>query len=261
MPRQPRSFRVEAIVLKHSDYGEADRFLSLYTRQRGKLRAIAKGVRKMRSRTAGHVEPFTRVSLQLATGRNLYIVTQAEAVDSYINLREDLALVGYASYVVEILDKFTYEEEENSAVFRLVARTLARLERGDEPELAVRYYEMRLLELLGFRPELHKCVVSEDVIKAEDQYFSAKLGGVVSPKHGKRLEGAGPVSMQALKYMRHFQRSSYKEATRAQVAPKVQRELETLMQHYITYLLERGLNSPSFLRRVRRDAAKTIDEA
>ena len=166
---------------------------------------------------------------------------------------EELALVGYASYVVEILDKFTYEEEENAAVFRLTADTLARLDRGGDSELVVRYYEIQLLELLGFRPQLHKCVVSEAEIKAEDQYFSAKLGGVVSPKHGKGLEGAMPVSMEALKYMRHFQRSSYQSATRATVAPKVQRELETLMQHYITYLLERGLNSPSFLRRVRRE--------
>ena len=253
MPRQPRSFRVEAIVLKHSDYGEADRFLSLYTRQRGKLRAIAKGVRKIRSRKSGHLEPFTLVSLQLATGRDLYIVSQAEAEDSYVNLREDLALVGYASYIVEILEKFTYEEEENTPIFRLLADTLARLDQGNEVELAVRYYEVQLLDLLGFRPELHKCVVSEAEIKPEDQYFSAKLGGVVSPNEGKKLEGAMPVSVEALKYMRHFQRSSYKEATRAKVAPPVQRELEVLMQHYITYLLERGLNSPTFLRRVRRE--------
>ena len=176
MPRQPRSFRVEAIVLKHSDYGEADRFLSLYTRQRGKLRAIAKGVRKMRSRQSGHLEPFTRVSLQLATGRNLYIVTQAEAVDSYINLREDLALVGYASYVVEILDKFTYEEEENRAVFRLVADTLARLERGDEAELVVRYYEMRLLELLAFLIYFHLVVyLLHLVVKKRNMSFTCYL--------------------------------------------------------------------------------------
>ncbi|MDH5506459.1 MAG: DNA repair protein RecO, partial [Anaerolineae bacterium] len=157
MPRPPRSFRVEAIVLKHNDYGEADRMLSLYTRQRGKLRAIAKGARKMRSRKAGHVEPFTRVSLQLAAGRSLYIVSQAETVDAYLPLREDLVRVGYASYVVELLDKFTYDEEENSAVFRLLADTLGRLSKADEAELAVRYYEMQLLDLLGFRPELQAC--------------------------------------------------------------------------------------------------------
>ena len=111
MPRPPRSFRAEAVVLKHSEFGEADRLLSLYTRQQGKLRAIAKGARKIRSRKAGHLEPFTRVSLLLARGRDMYIVTQAEAVDAYLPLREDLVSLGYASYVVELLDKFTYDEE------------------------------------------------------------------------------------------------------------------------------------------------------
>lgn len=254
MPREPRSFRVEAIVLKHSDFGEADRFLALYTRERGKLRAIAKGVRKTKSRKAGHLEPFTRTSVQLAAGRDLFIVSQAEAIDSYMKLREELALVGYASYCMEMLDKFTYEDEENRAVYRLTKDTLMRLNRGDEAELAVRYFEMQLLDLLGFRPELQKCVVSGAVIQPEDQYFSAKLGGVVSPKHGKGYEGGVPVSLEALKYMRHFQRSSYKDAQRAKVAPQVQREMEVLMQHYITYLLERGLNSPNFLRRVRKES-------
>ncbi|MBW8010335.1 MAG: DNA repair protein RecO [Chloroflexi bacterium] len=253
MPRQPRSFRVEAVILKHSDFGEADRLLSIFTRQRGKLRAIAKGARKMRSRKAGHIEPFTHVSLQLATGRNLYIVTQAEAIDTFSSLREDLVRVGYASYVVEILDKFTYDEEENAPLFRLLIKTLSRLSQDHEPELVVRYYDIRLLDLLGFRPELHKCVVSEAEIKPEDQFFSAALGGVVSPQHGKALEGAVPISIEALKYLRHFQRSSYKDATRAKIAPQVQRELEIVMQHYVTYLLERGLNTPSFLRRVRRE--------
>ena len=253
MPREMRSFRVEAVVLKHNDHGEADRMLTLYTRQRGKLRALAKGVRKVRSRKGGHVEPFTQVSLQLAKGRNWYIVSQAEAIETYPDLGQDLEGMGYASYVVELLDKFTLEEEENNGVFRLITNTLKRLDRGDDPHIAVRYYEINLLDLLGFRPELKKCVVSDEEIKAEDQYFSAALGGVISPEHGRGLAGAVPISMRALKYLRHFQRSTYKEAQRAQIAPEVANELEILMQHYITYLLERGLNSPSFLRRVRKE--------
>lgn len=260
MPRKPRSFRAEAVVLKHSEFGEADRLLTIYTRQQGKLRAIAKGARKVRSRKGGHVEPFTRVNLLLATGRDLYIVTQAEAVEMYPALRTDLPLLGYASYVMELLDKFTYDEEQNSGVYRLLVNTLKRLDEGQDAELVVRYYEIRLLDLLGFRPELNQCVVSEAEIKAEDQYFSARLGGAVSPQHGKRLEGAVPISMEALKYMRHFQRSSYAAATRAQMTPEVQRELEIVMQHYLTYLLERGLNSPTFLRRVRREASQSQPE-
>lgn len=251
MARPPRSFRVEAVVLKHNDHGEADRMLTIYSRERGKLRALAKGARKMRSRKAGHIEPFTRVSLLLAAGRNWYIVSQAEAVDTFNNLREDLETVGHASYIIELLDKFTYEEEENNGVYRLLSNTLTRLNRGDQTTVVLRYYEIRLLDLLGFRPELQNCVVSGEEIKAEDQYFSAALGGVINPANGRGYAGAVPVSMRALKYLRHFQRSSYQEALRAQVALEVQQELEVLMQHYLTYLLERGLNTPKFLRRVR----------
>ncbi|MFN2216684.1 MAG: DNA repair protein RecO, partial [Anaerolineales bacterium] len=96
---EQRSFRVEAVILKHSDWGESDRMLVIMTRQKGKLRAVAKGARKMRSRKAGHVEPFMHVSLQLARGKGPFIVTDAETIDAYQPLRDDLLLTGYASYV------------------------------------------------------------------------------------------------------------------------------------------------------------------
>jgi DNA repair protein RecO (recombination protein O) len=254
MPRKLRSFRVAAIVLKHTDYGEADRILTIFTREKGKLRVIAKGVRKVHSRKGGHLEPFTHVSLQLAEGRNWPLVSQAEAQHIYDGLTKDLETIGYASYAVELADRFTFEEEENAPIFNLLKNTLTRLDSGDPAQLVIRYYEIRLLDLLGFRPELNSCVVTGEEIQPQDQYFSAALGGVVSPGAGKDLAGAVPVSVRALKYLRHFQRSSYREATRAVLAPEVQQELEVLMQYYLTYLLERGLNTPSFLRRVRREA-------
>jgi DNA repair protein RecO (recombination protein O) len=253
MARQLRSFRADAIVLKHIDYGEADRMLTLYTRERGKVRALAKGVRKTRSRKGGHLEPFTRASLQLATGRHWYVVSQAEAIETYNQLRESLESIGLASYVVELVDKFTYEEEQNEPLFRLLGQTLSRLNTDDPSDLVIRYYEIRLLDYLGFRPELKHCVVSGDEIQPEDQYFSASLGGAVAPKHGRGLAGATPVSMQALKYLRHFQRSSYQDALRAMIPQQVKTELEVLMQYYLTYLLERGLNTPGFMRQVRKD--------
>jgi DNA repair protein RecO (recombination protein O) len=254
MSRALRSFRVEAIVLKHSEQGEADRLLTLYTRERGKLRALAKGVRKLTSRKAGHIEPYTRASLLLAAGSAWYVLQQAEARDTYAGLRADLNRLGLAAYAAELLDKFAVEEEENARLFRLLAHTLERLAGGGDPDLAIRYYEMRLLDHLGFRPELQRCVVTGAEIRPEDQYFSAALGGAVSPEAGRGLAGATPVSLAALKYMRHLQRSSFKEAQRAHIPGGVAREMETLMQYYLTYLLERGLNSPAFLRRLRQDA-------
>ena len=252
MPSRERSFRVEAIVIRHSDWGEADRLLGLFTRELGKIRAIAKGIRKPRSRKAGHLEPFTRANLLLARGRDLYIVTQADTVDAYSRVKDDLLLLGYASYVLELLDRFTYEEGENRSLYRLLTNTLARLSSQYDPALVVRYYEIRILDLLGFRPQLFSCAKCESEIKPEDQFFSSELGGVLCPTCGSSITGARPISMEALKYLRHFQRSNFADSIRAQIPTGVNREMEVLMQHYLTYLLERGLNSPAFLRRVRR---------
>lgn len=250
MNNRERSLRAEAVVLRHSNWGESDRMLTLYTQQMGKVRAIAKGVRKVRSRKSGHLEPFTRVNLQLARGRDLFIVTQAEAIEIYLGLRDNLVRVGYASYVVELLDRFTYDEDENPSLFRLLTGTLMLLDQESDPVLAIRYYEIRLLDQLGYRPQLFRCVKCDAEIRPEDQYFSAAQGGVVCARCGSSTPDARPVSMLALKYLRHFQRSSYEEARRANLTPGINREIEQLMQHYLTYLLERGLNTPSFLKHV-----------
>lgn len=225
--------------------------LTLYSLELGKVRALAKGVRKMRSRKAGHLEPFTRANLLLAQGRDLLLVTQAEASDLYLPLREDLVRIGYAAYIVELLDRFTYEEGENAGLFRLLVNTLARLSQEADPAFCVRYYEIRLLDLVGFRPHLFHCASCGEEIQAQDQYFSAEQGGVLCPNCGRKTAGVRPVSMQALRLLRHMQRSDYPTAHRLSLSMEVDREIENIMQHYITYLLERSLNTPAFLRRVR----------
>jgi DNA repair protein RecO (recombination protein O) len=252
--REAHSFRVEAVVLRHSDWGEADRILTLYTRERGKVRAIAKGARKIRSRKAGHLEPFTRVTLQLAKGRDLLIVTQADTLDAYLALGANLVKTGYASYVVELLDRFTYEDEsENYAIFRLLTESLSRIAAEPEAWLALRYFEVRLLDLLGFRPHLFECANCGEPIRAVDQFFSPAAGGVLCPKCGTGLPGVWNISVEALKYFRHFQRSSYPEAQRARRPTlEIQNELEVLIQKYLTYLLERGLNSPDFIKQIKK---------
>lgn len=247
-----RSFRLEVIVLRHADWGEADRILTLYSRERGKLRAVAKGARRIKSRKAGHIEPFTRVTLQLAKGRDLPIVTQAETVDAYPALRDDLVRMATASTVVELLDRFTYEEgNENLLIFNLLADTLQRVATLPDPWAAVRYYEVHILDLLGYRPQLMRCANCGEEIRAVDQYFSAVQGGVLCPRCGAGLPGVQAISVEALKYLRHFQRSTFPEAQRARPQPEVREETEKIIQGYITYLLERELKSPRFLKQVR----------
>jgi DNA repair protein RecO (recombination protein O) len=252
MPNSDRTLKVEAVVLRHSDYGEADRLLTLFSREQGKLRAIAKGVRKVQSRKAGHLEPFTQVSLMLAQGHDLWIVTQAEAIETMQPLRDDLTRLSYAAYAVELLDRFTYEEGQNWQLYNLLLETLKRIAQEENSFVPVHYYEMRLLDLMGFRPMLFECAVCGKAIQAEDQYFSAERGGVLCPDCGLMVNEARAVSMDALRYLRHFQRSTYGEAKRAAPASETRAEVEALLNYYLTYLLERNLNSPEFIRQIQR---------
>jgi DNA repair protein RecO (recombination protein O) len=250
MPSRERSRRVDALVLRHSRWGEADRLLTVFSRELGKVRVVAKGVRKIKSRKAGHLEPFMHTALQLAKGRDWWIVTQAEVIEPFNELRTDLQKTGYASYVIELLDRFTYEDGPNQPLFRLALETLLRLAKGDPLFTVIRYYEIRILDLMGFRPQLFNCLICGEEIKAVDQYFSVLQGGVLCPKCGHKGEDARRISMEALKYLRHFQRSSYQRALAAQPEENIQEELSAILQWYLTFLLEREINSQTFIREV-----------
>jgi DNA repair protein RecO (recombination protein O) len=252
MPRLERTIRVEAIVLRHADMGEADRLITLYSREHGKLRSVAKGARRIKSRKAGHLEPFTRVALMLARGRDLWIITQVETVDAYLPISADLGRMANAMYVLELLDRFTYDEGENRSLYTLLVDTLSRLSAGQDAFVVLRFFEIRLLELLGFRPELFHCVKCRNEILAQDQFFSASQGGVLCPTCGVGAAGAIPLSMTSLKYLRHIQRSSFSEALRVHPTPQVCSEMETLLQAYICFVLERGLNTPGFIKDIKR---------
>lgn len=248
----PRRFTTEAVVLRSLDIGEADRLLSLYTPQYGKLRGLAKGVRKPRSRKAGHLISFARTRVLLAQGQNLFLITQAEGLDLHPNLHQDLQRFALAAYVVELLDRFTYEGEPQPRAYRLLVDTLARLDQGEPGDLTVRYYELHLLDLMGYRPELFHCLACGAVIQPEPQYFSAEQGGVLCPSCGSRFPEARPISLDALKYLRHFQRSSFSQARRARPTAPVWVEMARVLQHYLTHILERRPNASRFLNHLHR---------
>ncbi|MBI9042987.1 MAG: DNA repair protein RecO [Anaerolineaceae bacterium] len=252
MRKQERTLKTEVLVLRHFDFGEADRILVVYSRERGKIKMIAKGVRKIRSRKAGHIQPFSRAILMLAKGHDFWILTQADLQEAYQPIRESLEKTGLAAYVMELVDKFTTEEDEQPAVYRLLQATLKRISDEVDTFIAVRYFEIRFLDYMGYRPELFNCVRCSENIQAEDQYFSAREGGVICPRCNFDDTGRR-ISMLALKYFRHLQRSAYKDAKKAQIEIVVQQEMETFIQYYLTYILERGLKTPGFIRAVGKD--------
>ena len=231
--------------------GEADRLVVAYSPDRGKLRLVAKGARRPKSRKAGHLEPFMRAILLIARGRELDIITQAEAVETFPALRNDLLRVGQASYVVELLDRFTLDEGGSRPAYGLLLEALGRLSEGRPAPSVLRYYELRLLELMGYRPEFFRCVQCLSEVRPEAQYFSPALGGVLCARCGRGHQGGSrPLSLEALKVLRHFQRSDFAAAAAPEVRPEVRQEVEDHLEAYLTHLLERRLNSPRFLRQV-----------
>lgn len=249
-----RTYRTEGIVLRRSDFGEADRLLTLFSREYGKIRAIAKGARKPQSRKTGHVELFMRTRFLIAEGRTLDIVTQAEMVEGYNQLRDDLVRTTYASYAVELLDRFTADEDRNPQMYDLLSDMLRWLARTNNLLVAARYYELHLLSLLGYRPQLFQCVSCGEGIEERDQFFSAELGGLLCPNCRQADLNAVEISAAAVKVLRFLQTRQWAAVQSLHLRRELHSELEAVMYSYLTYILERNLKSADFLQRLRREA-------
>lgn len=254
MPRLERSFRTSALILRRRDFGEADRLLTVLTPAHGRRDVIAKGARKPVSHRTGHVELFTEVDMLVARGRELDIASQTVVARPFLPLREDLRRGSYANYVAELVLRFTAESDadDDSRLYDLVAETLARLCDAPDLRLPMRYYELHLLDLTGFRPELTECVFSREPVQPVDQFFSYANGGVVSPSQTALSNALTPITVQALKLLRHMQRSAYAQVGSLSVPEAVHSEVERVLMGYITYLLEQRLQSVDFIRRVRQ---------
>ncbi len=246
MSAREHLYKSEAVIIKRSDLGEADKILTIFTPHFGKLRVVAKGVRKVTSRLAGHVELFTRAQMLLAKARNLDIVTQSETIDAYRPLHEDLSRIAHASYAAELLDALTPDALENYVVYKLMAETLGLLSDDPNPERVLHWFEVQLLGYMGYAPELTKCVECRNELAPVVNSFSAALGGVVCASC--RRPGVGrDLSVNALKVLRLLQRNPYSAISRLRVDPALHTELQAVMQGHITYILERELRSNRFL--------------
>ena len=231
--------------------GEADRLLTCFTRDRGKLKLIAKGIRKPASRKAGHLELFTHARFLVARARTWDIITQAEGVNVYLALKEDLSRTSYAYYAAELLDRLTEEQDAHQEIFDLFLDTLERLSAISELRIPTRYYEIRLLDLAGFRPELFTCLGCGEQIRPTTNYFHYSRGGILCEGCGAEIAGARRLSLPALKVLRYMQTRPYASVQHLRLRESMHGEIEDILYHYLTYVLEQNLKSVRFLRLLR----------
>ncbi|MBI2861248.1 MAG: DNA repair protein RecO [Chloroflexi bacterium] len=247
---RPYTYRTEAIILRHWDMGEADRLIALFTPYLGKVRAVAKGARRPRSKLGGHLELFTHSQLAMARGRNLDLITQAQTIQPFSELRADLALMASACYLIELVDRATEDRQESFPLYDLTLRTLGRLGQARKPQLLLRWYELQMLEVLGYRPQLEQCVKCQQPLEPADNFFSATLGGVLCPDCGRGRPDRLALSVDGLKVLRNLQRSEWTLAERLRLSEPLGREVAAITQAHLRHVLESDIRSLHFLERI-----------
>jgi len=244
---RPRNYQTEAIIIKKTKLGEADRILSLYTPHLGKIQAIAKGVRRPRSKLAGHLELLTHSLVSLARGRNLDTIIGSQTINSFLPLKSDLQLTSYALYATELVNQFTADHIENYPLFQLLLDTMHRLCQGGDNELVLRYFELQLLNEVGYRPQLHHCVSCRSALEPTTNSFCSSAGGMLCPSCRQSQPLTYPLSVNGLKVLRLLQSGDYTTASRLQINPELSWELEGVMRGYLKYLLEQEPKSVAWL--------------
>jgi len=256
----PHLVRTRAIVLRRHDFGEADRLLTLYTSRSGKIRAIAKGIRRPTSRLGGHLELFTHCELMLARGRNLDTITQVETIDTFVTLRGDLWRTSLAYYACELVDRLTEEHSENPPLFDALVAAVSRISDGGRPLDALHHFELQALAQLGFKPELRVCVKCRQLLQPVQNAFSLTAGGVLCPGCRESDPIARGLSANALKILRLCLDDSWEMMTRLRLEPRLNDEVEQTLTAYIQFVAETQLKSAGFVASLRRDGLATFGQ-
>jgi DNA repair protein RecO (recombination protein O) len=233
-------YREEAVVLRTYRLGEADRIVVLLTVGRGKVRAVAKGIRKTTSKFGGRLEPTTHVALQLYEGRNLDTITQAEVLDVFAGVKGDLSRLGKASTLLEVCDQVAQEGEPNPRLLQMLVGALRALEARDAAALVPAFF-LKLLAAEGTEPMVDACCTcgSEDQLVAFDQH----QGGTLCADH---RAGGMPVSAATLDLCRRVLGGGLADVLNEPMSPEVD-ELERLATRALETILERRLRSPHVL--------------
>jgi DNA repair protein RecO (recombination protein O) len=249
---QHRSYTTDAIVLTRFDLNEADRVLTLITPGSGKLKAIAKGIRRPTSRLGGSLEPFAELRVALARGRTFDVVTQVSVGHPWLRLRDSLESAATAWYLAELADRSLEERHAAEPIYHLLRRAYELLDAGMAPGRVARWFEIHLADELGVRPEIDRCVECDRLLAPDDRFrWIPPLGGVLCQRcPGPPHERAG-LSLDALKLLKAYQRLDVEALAGLRIGAAVEAEVEGALREFVAVALERRARSLDFLDEVR----------
>jgi DNA repair protein RecO (recombination protein O) len=239
-------YKEQGIVLRSMKLGEADKIVTILTQGSGKVRAVAKGIRRTQSKFGARLEPLTHVSLLLYQGRNLDTVTQAEIISPFLRIRRDFELIAAGETMLEAADKVAEDHERNVPLFLLLVKGLRALDDGPrDPAAVAESYLLKLLSLSGFHPALSGCALCGSPGPLE--WFSAGHGGAMCD--GCAGQDAGRVAEPAVRWLDDLARVDLPGAGDMTPPSDLRREARAMLYGFVEYHLERRMRSFTLLSR------------
>ena len=174
----PHSFTSEGFVLGRRNFGEADRIIDVYSKDRGKISLIAKGVRRLGSRKRGHIEIFSKINFQVVNGKGMGILTEVETVDDFKSIRKSMKKISLAYYFMEVIGKITHEGEENLELYSILSGSMERLKKTKRLRELRSSFVVELLKSLGYWPKDKNLAYPDEKLEEvlERQISSVRVG-------------------------------------------------------------------------------------
>ncbi|WP_248926650.1 DNA repair protein RecO [Paenibacillus hamazuiensis] len=243
-------YRVEGIVIRSMDYGEGNKIITLFSKEVGKVSVMARGAKKVKSRHAAAVQPFTHGYYTFFKGGSMGTLNDAEIIDSFHTLREELKLAAYCSYLTELTDRMLEDQEAHGFLFEQLKAAFQSMAEGKDADILVHIYEMKMLAFAGYSPELMQCVSCGE--PSGEMVFSVSMGGILCGRCKAKDARAHVLSGGLLKLLRLFEKLDIRRLGQTDVKEQTKLQLKTLIRAYLDTHIGLQLKSRNFLEQMEK---------
>ncbi|MFA5134361.1 MAG: DNA repair protein RecO [Patescibacteria group bacterium] len=245
------TYYVRGIILMHQDFREADRLITVYTEEYGKLRLLARGVRKVSSKLAGNLEPYALARLHVVRGRRYDTVAASDVEKTFNGIRRDLKRTYLAAYFSSVVEYAVPGSVRDAGIYALIRQAFSTLEHATTNPVRrmklVWFFVWQLLAHVGYGPELQACLACRKKLRPAVHTFSFTRGGIVCTACSEGPSGAdAKIRPNAIKALRIVCRGRWQDAVRLRTGADTARELTSLTEAYLSFILERPLPLTQF---------------
>ena len=250
-------YKPPAIILRSIPYGEADKIVTLYTRDCGKIKGFAKGAKRSRKRFGNSLEICSYINASFFEKENADLVrlNHCDLIRSFAGLREDIHKLAWASYFIELVNEMTAERIKNIALFNLLIFSLEAIDLGALKEEIQRIFEVRLLSRLGYQPRLDHCPKCQRGLAGDQFFFSVRGGGILCPVCAAHLPGLVPLSLGTIKTLLLAQTIPLEKVGRISFSSQSLRESQVILSLFLQQYLRKELKSKKFLEEITKPSS------